>query len=248
MAYFKYFPKVAYKFGEEASENTFENISVYADIIEQVKNDVAAYEEYYILPGERPDQVSLKLYDTPNYHWSFFLLNDDIKEQGWPLSNENLFRYAEKEYNNTVLVTRANIANIFKIGQTVSGLSSGAEAVIKFRDINLGQLWINTPSTGFTNGETISSQGTGQFADTITLKSSSLQYNAVHHYEDVNGVWNDLGINPVTGNKEEPAADLTPITWLDRLNKQNDKLKKIKVIKPNIIGTIAESFREAVSL
>ena len=73
MSYFKYFPKVPYKFGNETSQDTFENISVYADIIDQIKNDVAAYEEYYILPGERPDQVSLKLYDTPNYHWTFFL-------------------------------------------------------------------------------------------------------------------------------------------------------------------------------
>lgn len=247
MSYFKYFPRVPYKFGNETSENTFENISVYADIIDQVKNDVATYEEYYILPGERPDQVSLKLYDTPDYHWTFFLLNDDIKEQGWPLSNQNLFKYAEKEYNSTVLVTRANIANIFKIGQTVIGLGSGAEAVIEFRDVNLGQLWIKTPSTGFTNGETISSQGTGQFADTVTLKSSSLQYNAIHHYEDVNGIWQDLGFES-DGSRSEPSALWTPVTWLDRLNSQNEQLKRIKIIKPNIIGTIAESFREAVSL
>ncbi len=247
MSYFKYFPKVPYKFGNETSEDTFENISVYADIIDQIKNDVAAYEEYYILPGERPDQVSLKLYDTPNYHWTFFLLNDDIKEQGWPLSNENLFKYAEKEYNNTVLVTRANIANIFNVGQTVSGLVSGAEAVIKFRDVTLGQIWIKTPATNFINGETISTQGTGQFPDTAILKSSSLQYNAIHHYEDVNGIWKDLGFEN-DGSISEPAVEWTPITWLNRLNNQNDELKKIKIIKPNIIGTIAESFREAVSL
>ena len=247
MSYFKYFPKVPYKFGNETSEDTFENISVYADIIDQIKNDVAAYEEYYILPGERPDQVSLKLYDTPNYHWTFFLLNDDIKEQGWPLSNENLFKYAEKEYNNTVLVTRANIANIFNVGQTVSGLVSGAEAVIKFRDVTLGQIWIKTPATNFINGETISTLGTGQFPDTAILKSSSLQYNAIHHYEDVNGIWKDLGFEN-DGSISEPAVEWTPITWLNRLNNQNDELKKIKIIKPNIIGTIAESFREAVSL
>ena len=247
MSYFKYFPKVPYKFGNETSENTFEDISVYADIIDQVKNDVATYEEYYILPGERPDQVSLKLYDTPNYHWTFFLLNDDIKEQGWPLSNENLFKYAEKEYNNTVLVTRANIANIFSVGQTVSGLTSGAEAVIKFKDATLGQIWIKTPTTKFINGETISTQGTGQFPDTVVLKSNSLQYNAVHHYEDVNGIWQDLGFEN-DGSRSEPAVEWTPITWLNRLNTKNDGLKKIKVLKPNIIGTIAESFREAVSL
>ena len=50
------------------------------------------------------------------------------------------------------------------------------------------------------------------------------------------------------GSISEPAVEWTPITWLNRLNNQNDELKKIKIIKPNIIGTIAESFREAVSL
>ena len=145
------------------------------------------------------------------------------------------------------MVTRANIANIFNVGQTVSGLVSGAEAVIKFRDVTLGQIWIKTPATNFINGETISTLGTGQFPDTAILKSSSLQYNAIHHYEDVNGIWKDLGFEN-DGSISEPAVEWTPITWLNRLNNQNDELKKIKIIKPNIIGTIAESFREAVSL
>ena len=83
--FFRFFPVVDYKFGTNGGTDQFENISIYANVVDQVVNNVAAYQEYYLLPGERPDQVSQKLYNTPNYHWTFFLMNDTLRESGWPL-------------------------------------------------------------------------------------------------------------------------------------------------------------------
>ena len=119
--------------GTSTVKDTFENISVYADIIDQIKNDVAAYEEYYILPGERPDQVSLKLYDTPNYHWTFFLLNDDIKEQGWPLSNKNLF----KTYHGYSDVEMPNKEKINSFVERVKAvyIDSSINGILKSREL-----------------------------------------------------------------------------------------------------------------
>lgn len=247
MAYFKSFPRVFYKFGEEQTNDVFENIAVYSDIIDQVRDQTSLYQDYYILPGERPDQVSMKLYDIPDYHWTFYLMNPKLREQGWPLAPENLFEFAQKKYNHTVINTRSVITDKMAIGQTITGLTSGAIGVIVHRDLDLGQLWIEETQT-FTAGETATSTNTEGTIESITVVSSSIQYNAAHHYEDTNKNYIDLGFNSVTGELNAPGAFDVEVTWLDRLTSQNDNLKNIRIIKRNLINQVVESFREAVSL
>ena len=40
MLYFNDFPNVGYKFGDEVDETIFQNISVYAEVIDQIKSEV----------------------------------------------------------------------------------------------------------------------------------------------------------------------------------------------------------------
>ena len=247
MAYFKYFPRVLYNFGDEKTSDVFENISIYSDTVDQIRDQISLYENYYILPGERPDQVSMKLYDTTEYHWTFYLMNLKLREEGWPLSPQNIFEFAQKKYNHTVINTRSTITDKMAIGQTITGLTSGATGVIVHRDLDLGQLWIEETQT-FTAGETATSTNTEGTIESITVVSSSVQYNAAHHYENASGEYVDLGLDPATGNLLAPGSQLTEITWLDRLVAKNDELKKIRVIKKTVINQVAESFREAVSL
>ena len=82
MLYFNDFPDVGYKFGDEVDETIFQNISVYAEVIDQIKSEVTFLNTFTIQEGFRPDQVSQILYDTPLHYWTFYLLNDDIREQG----------------------------------------------------------------------------------------------------------------------------------------------------------------------
>lgn len=246
MSYFKSFPRVFYKFGDEQTSDVFENLSVYSDMVDQIRDKVSLYEDYYILPGERPDQVSQKLYDTPEYHWTFYLMNQKLREQGWPLSSANLFAFAQKEYNHSVVTTRDIITDKFAIGQTMTGLTSGTTGVITHRNLDLGQIWIEGTSA-FTAGETVTSTNSQSQIESITATSWALQYNAAHHYENVNKEYVDLGFES-DGTRSAPGAQLTEITWLDRLIAQNENLESIRVIKKTVIGQITESFREAVTL
>ena len=246
MNFFRYFPRTFYKFGDESNTAVFEDLSVYSDMIDQVKDKVTLYQDYYILPDERPDQVSMKLYGTPDYHWTFFLMNDSLRESGWPYSDGALYLFAQKKYDHTVLTTRTRIYDKFKIGQTMNGLTSGASGVIVHRDLQLGQLWIEgIPNPAFSNGETIISTNTEGAVESIILTSSEIQYNAVHHYENASNEWVDIGFES-NGDYSDPGGLLTPITWLDKLSAENDALKQIKVVRPNSIEVVAESFRTAV--
>ena len=66
--YFRYFPTVDYKFGEESTTTRFQHLGTYVDIIDQVKEYSVYYQSYNIRNGERPDQLSYSLYDDPDYY------------------------------------------------------------------------------------------------------------------------------------------------------------------------------------
>ena len=238
--YFKYFPIIDYKFGNETDLAKFEDLSIYDDVIDQVADDVTAYEEYYILPDERPDQVSEKLYGTPDYHWTFFLMNDNIREQRWPLSPNALFDTAVVKYPTTVLTTRTKLTDKFKVGQTITGATSSATGKIAVRNLDLGQLYLENVSGTFIAGENVNSTNSNNVVEVISLTSSELQYNAAHHYEDANG--NTVDIDPEVG----PGAQLTEITWFDRVNRLNEANREIKILKPGIVRDVVRAFRDAV--
>ena len=240
MNYFKYFPVTAYGFGNETLPDLFRNIAVYADIIDQIKENVSFYNDYYIQEFERPDQLSYKLYGTPNYHWTFWLMNDKIRERGWPLTNRALNKKIEKDYKNKVITTKTTLTDRFKLNQTAIGNASGATAVIDHRHLNLGQIVLRNTTGTFQVGETISSINSDNIVETIIVTSFENEYNSAHHYEDADG--NYVDINPAVG----PGALLTEITYADRYISLNDELKTIRVIKPQNITEVVNAYREAL--
>jgi len=64
-------------------------------------DDVVNYTKYQIKDGDRPEIVSNLLYGDPKYHWTFFLLNDSLKQgkSGWPMSSSEFDEYMETEYD-----------------------------------------------------------------------------------------------------------------------------------------------------
>ena len=239
--YFRYFPAVEYKFGSETSPATFENLTIYADVVDQIADASTAYEEYYILPNERPDQVSQKLYGTPSFHWTFYLMNPKIREQRWPLANGELFDRAVLKYPTKVITTRTKLTDKFKVGQTITGASSAATATIGKRNLDLGQLFLENVDGTFTAGENVNSTNSDGATEVIIITSFEDQYNAAHHYENSSGATVD--IDPEVG----PGALLTEVTYFDRVRRLNDASREIKYIKPGIVRDIVKAFRDSVS-
>ena len=98
MLYFNEFENLTYKFGDEVDTVIFQNLSIYVDIIDEIKNNITFLNVHTIQEGFRPDQVSIQLYGTPLYHWTFYLLNDDLREQGWPLTRHELEVYTKRVF------------------------------------------------------------------------------------------------------------------------------------------------------
>lgn len=237
MGYFNNFPFAYYKFGNNTTFDLFQDLTPYVDIIDQFKDQVGAYRTVTILEGDRPDVLSEKLYNNHNLYWTFFLLNDKLRESGWPLTNRELVEIAKRDYPNTTLVTDEEIFSLFDVGQTVTGSTSGASGTVLRKRVDFGQIIVETSDT-FNSTEIITStNGDGTF-ESVTLTSVSEEYNATHHYEDENG--NYVDVNPFD---PDPSL-LTQITYTDRYLAVNEDLKDIKVFNNNVISQVNKAFQK----
>ena len=147
--YFQPFEKIYYRFGDEDSESLFQNLTQYDDIIDQIKSQQSFYEDYTIKSGDRPDTLSTQLYGDPKYYWTFFLLNDDLRESGWPLRNEEVLKVAKEFYPHRVLTINSDISSSeggydFRVGRHLIGNTSGTFGDIIKRNLDLGQLIVDT--------------------------------------------------------------------------------------------------------
>ena len=247
--YFSKFNRIDYIFGDDyfskgGGDSVLElmqNLTSYVEVIDSIKQNSSFYSKYEILEGDRPDQVSQKLYGTPEYHWTFFLMNDKIREGRWPTSPNDVFDRAVLTYGTRVITTRTKLTDKYKIGQTITGASSGATAKIGARILDLGQLFLEDVVGTFVAGENVNSVNANGVTEVITVTSFEFQYNAAHHYENSDKEYVD--IDPEVG----PGAQLTEVTWLDRVQKINTDNREIKVIKPGVVNEIVKSFRDAVS-
>ena len=103
--YFKNFPVVDYTFGEEETTVQFQHIGTAVDILEQTRPFNVYYENYVIQNGMRPEQLSYMLYGSVDYYWTFYLLNDHLRTQGWPIREADVYTKAQQYYPNMVFST-----------------------------------------------------------------------------------------------------------------------------------------------
>lgn len=101
MRFFSQFPKVNYDINDQAVNTSLIDIYRHVGINEELLDDITNYTYYTIKDGERPDVVSYKLYDTPEYHWTFFIINSQMKNglNDWPRTYNEQVSYIEKKYD-----------------------------------------------------------------------------------------------------------------------------------------------------
>lgn len=249
MSYFRFFPKDFYTFGTEEKPDFVQNFSIYVDIVDQAKENISFYSDYYIQDGERPDQISYKLYDTPNYHWTLFLMNNKLRQQGWPLKQKDVILKVKEEYPDRIITTRSPLfvggESIFKVGDVVENFAEDKFAVITKRDVNKGYLKFNmTEGNEFLEDAIVRLQDSPE--NTIQINSIIDEWNSVKYYTDADGNIVSLSVDPETGGLQDPGSTVIPTTYLDYYLETNESLKQIKVIRPEAINEVLKLFKEAL--
>ena len=102
MSFFKNFPTRQYDIQSAGETVNIKDIFRHVDVDDIAADPYINYTYYKVTSGERPDVVSQKLYGTTDFYWTFFIVNDFLKEGigAWPKSEQELERYIAKQYDN----------------------------------------------------------------------------------------------------------------------------------------------------
>lgn len=100
--FFKQFPEVKYSIENDGILSDMKDLYRYVDVVERSSANVMAYKIVETLDGERPDNLSQRLYGTPDYYWTFFITNDNLKDgiEAWPKAQNEVQAYIDNLHQN----------------------------------------------------------------------------------------------------------------------------------------------------
>ena len=106
MAFFKNFPTRQFNLNNTNEIVNVKDIFRHVDVDDLAIDPFSTYTYYEIQLGDRPDNVSQKLYGTTDFYWTFFILNDYLKEGigAWPKSQQELTRYITEQFDKYSVV------------------------------------------------------------------------------------------------------------------------------------------------
>ena len=230
--YFKNISNVVIDVDGSGNSDVLKNLTAKALVSDELTNNTAHYETITIQDGERPDILSVRLYGTEQYHWTFLLLNPQIKNiwDDWPMKFSQLVEYCTEKYQYLAADTDDNLNNKFILGETVTGGISNATGIIKEIHVNMGYVVIEKTSGTFSlTGETISGVNS---QDNITCNFIKSQAYAPHHHvDDSTKEWTT-----------RRAAGTTAYSYIDFEEAVTDQNRNIKVIKAQYVSRIARQF------
>jgi len=147
MSFFKQFPKTTYDLKRDGNLIEIRDIFRNVDVNEKIIPEASAYQNYYIQDGERPDQVSSKLYGKDSLYWTLFVSNDFLKDgyTQWPLSYSEMVRQREEDYDPYVVfeLEPTSFRKINRYANPISSLSIGVLISGSYR-----QMYDSTTNTG----------------------------------------------------------------------------------------------------
>lgn len=97
MPFFKYFPETELGIFNDGETVPIIDLFRAAAVVEDRLNEVSLYTQYTILDGARPDVVAQELYGSSELHWTFFLVNNELRDgiKMWPMSDYVLDQYVK---------------------------------------------------------------------------------------------------------------------------------------------------------
>jgi hypothetical protein len=200
-----------------------------------IKDDLLLYSKYTIQDGERPDHLSQRFYGSPDYYWTFFMVNENLVNihTDWPLSRKEFEKMIEVKYQGFVLTTNQDISTSFTKGETVQGLLSGATGILESKDCNTNTLRVTNITGEFRANELIRGQTS---LDTIVITGQTEYYNATRHYVGSDGNQTHKG-----------AIDATEVTYYEHEKQLNEDKAEIRVIRPAYIIKVAQEFFKQIN-
>jgi len=158
--FFRPFAKVPYSITDDGQTSSIVDIFKYVSVDSLLMDAGSSYMAYEINDGARPDVLSTQLYGTPEYYWTFFVINEHLSDglESWPLSGEDFEKWTDLAFEGYVVCARPkikrntdgqiieftdSIAGLFAREEPVIGSKSGCKGKILGRNPQYNQLFIS---------------------------------------------------------------------------------------------------------
>lgn len=254
MSFFKDFPLI------QIDNRFYHDIFRFVDVNERLLSSFLQYEQVSILDGERPDQLSYRLYGDERFYWTFFIVNDSLKAglKAWPLSTHALTQY--RDYADFGIVQLADVVGEYSlhglpIDDRVSVKRIGREQSAQIKEFDAGRNQIRILHKN---------------EDPFFYSSSGVQRIQIYSeypdwYDEVASSWYvDHSGSDVPPTEEELLLALQfsvssfhvdsytakyndVMTFGEYEIAENEKKRAISVIKPNLIYRFADEYKRLVT-
>ena len=104
MSFFKQFPNTTLQIGNQRKRVV--DLFRHVDVNDILSSDISNYLKVRIHDGERPDNLSQRLYGTTDYYWTFFILNGSLTNlSDWPKASVTIEKEFTNEFDNIATLT-----------------------------------------------------------------------------------------------------------------------------------------------
>ena len=268
MPYFKQFPTIDYDINRTGAitplKDIFRSVRPLPDLID----NFTGYRFYEVINGERPDLVSQRLYGTPDFYWTFFVVNDFLHDgyRSWPMSQEDLYAYINKEYAGKVLeietttstvdgktTTIDSIAGKFQLGEQIVGQTSGCQGKLIKKNTDMNQLIVQNVTTAYL-GNMHESGGVREEVRGA-LSTDVVNTYRVYDYADAPYYYYnefDGEKKPVTSARHiEDGVDTSDLAFQSYRNfefERNEERSKIRYVDANYVEKFVDKFEEFINV
>ena len=269
MSFFKLFPKIGYDLNNTGVLQNVVNIYRSIRPLREFVDDVSVYTLYEIKNGERPDIVSQRLYGTPDYYWTFFIVNDYLHDglASWPMSQEDLSEYMRTEYDGFAITTRPvirrntdqliidhenSLSGRFKLGETLTGSQGNATGTLTKKLTDLNQLIVQNVTGSFIgdpdavpNQTEVVTGGTSE--DSVDTYRVYKYLEAPYHYFVEDDIEQRVADNGIFIQGATPESNLSFRTNRAHLINSNESRSSMRVVSPEYISQFVDKFEELLN-
>ena len=99
--YFESFPNRLYDLKGNGQQTLVKDIFRRMKVRDNIKNNLALYATYDVVPGDTPETISFKHFGSTDYFWVICLMNDITdRYYDWPLDYQAFEEYVTDKYDN----------------------------------------------------------------------------------------------------------------------------------------------------
>ena len=230
--YFNKFPLSFFTLDEYQSAQILPNIFKRVKFLDQLINDDTFYSLYDIKDGDTPEITADIFYGNPELHWIILQANEILDPRfEWPMGSFDLQNFTIGKYGN--------LNSIHHYEDSTGNITTNANVTIassnEFDSFSVNDVVLNNTSPG--TGVIISNPNAASIT-VLTTNGGFITGDRIVLSTNANIMAN------ITATQ---ATGVTPVTNLKFEQNENEKKRRIKVIKPGLVPDIITEFEKLIA-